>query len=230
MTVCASLWRFVVMISGVLAITSTATACPIAPPAGLQGITVSEKMTINGLPTAVYQVWGTAAAEKIIQQTELEWKAQGFFPQRHRQTPWLVVSAASRDCVSVLQLRDNASTQGFLSVSWPSESRPLIDKVVLRLLPTATEVDSAVQTNDHGRDGVTLVVNAQSAVSRWSEALVRNLEKNKWEKIGKTIVKNKKLEQDAERITAFLGRQQFTAIIWPDSQKTQAVITLVEAL
>lgn len=206
-------------------------ACPLAPPAGLQGEIVSEELQINGLPTAIYQVHSMEPAERLIQQSEREWRNDGYAPRRQQFAPWRIVSAASEDCLSVLQLKDEGGrTNGFLSVSYPARSVDMLDAATRKLLPEETQVESAVRSKDHGRDGLTMVVSAPQNSGRWADDLLRRLHHEKWQGLRKyTVNKQSALQLAADRITGQLNGRQFTAIVWGGDQ-TQAVITLMDPL
>lgn len=209
---------------------ASALACPLTPPAGLQGHTVSEELQINGLPTAIYEVRSIEPAERLAKQAELEWKSQGWMPQRHRQAPWLIVSAASGDCVSVLQLQEQAGTHGFLSVSRPQRATAALDEPTQRLMPPGSEIESVVRGKDSGRDGTTLVLRASQSSSQWAVALMHRLQGERWLNVSKHTFKRPDQQLEADRITAQAGNgRQFTAIVWGGGS-TQAVITLTEPL
>ena len=212
-----------------LIISVTSHACPVGPPASLQGFTVSEELQINGLPTAIYQVRSADSAERIIQQTEREWKAEGYAPRRHRDAPWLIISAASEDCVTALQMKDDTGSSGFLSVSRPNKASAPMDKDTMRLLPAGTEVESSVRSKDQGRDGLTLILSASRPNAQWTGELVRRLEQSRWDAVSRQTVEGSGRQAGGERITAVGKGRQFTAIVW-GGKRTEAVITIVEPL
>ncbi len=205
-------------------------ACPLTPPAGLQGEIVSEELQVNGLPTAIYQVRSTEPAERLIQESEREWKSQGYAPRRHRFAPWLIVSASGEDCVTVLQLKDEGGARGFLSVSFPARSGAALDAATRKILPKESRVESAVRSKDQGRDGLTIVISAPQSSSRWTDDLLLRLQNEKWKVLERNTLKQPTARQsDADRITAESNGYQLTAIVWGGAQ-TQAVITLMEPL
>jgi hypothetical protein len=206
------------------------TACPLTPPAGLRGEMVSEELQINGLPTAIYQVRSIEPAERLIQDSEREWRNQGYAPRQQRFAPWLIVSAAKDGCVSVLQLKnEGGAARGFLSVSFPARSHAALDTATRKLLPEESQVESAVQSKDQGRDGITVVVTAPRSSSQWTDDLMRRLQGGKWQGVGKHTFKRPAQQLSADRVTAQLNGRQLTAIVWGGDQ-TQAVITLMEPL
>ncbi len=204
-------------------------ACPIRTPAQLQGFTVSEELQLSGLPTAIQQVRSADSAERIIQQTEREWKSEGYTPRRHREAPWLIISAASEDCVTALQLKDGTGSSGFLSVSRPQKATAPMDVGTQRLLPPNTEVASAVRSKDQGRDGLTLVVSAAWPDAQWASELMQRLESARWQGVQQQAVQANGRQDAGLRITAVGKGRQFTALVW-GGKRTEAVITVVEPL
>jgi len=205
-------------------------ACPLAPPADLRGEMISEELTINGLPTAIYQVHSSEPAERLIQQSEREWRNLGFMPRRRLFAPWQIVTAAGEDCVSVLQLKDEGGAAvGFLSVSFPARSSEALDAPTRKLLPEDSRVESTVRSKDHGRDGLTMVVSAPQQSSQWVDALLQRLQDEHWQGVGRHAYEQPDKQLQADRVTAQRNGYQLTVIVW-GGQRTQAVITLVEPL
>ena len=212
-----------------LTLVTASVACPVAPPAGLQGFTVSQQLHVNGLPTAIYQVRSADSAERILVQTEREWKAQGYAPQRHTQSPWRIISAASADCITALQLQDSVGSHGFLSVTRPQHAMDPVDQSTQQLMPAGTTTTSAVRSNDHGRDGLTLIIQAPLTQAKWGDALVQQLERKHWQQVSRREVAMPTGHVPGERITALSKGRQFTAMVW-GGKRTEAVITVVEPL
>lgn len=204
-------------------------ACPLTPPAGLHGQTVSSELVINGLPTAIYQVRSIEPAERLIQDSAREWRNQGYMPRIRRLGPWRIVSAAGEGCLSVLQLKDEAGTQGFLSVSFPDRAVEALDDATRRLLPKETRIESVVRSKDLGRDGITIVVSASQGSDQWADDLLQRLGSEKWQDVEAQNLKQPAQQLEAEQILARQKGRQFTAVVWGGKQ-TQAVITVADAL
>ena len=185
-------------------------------------------MVVNGLPMSILQVRGQGRPQEAVQRTELAWKESGYDTRRHVAGEWLVVSAASDRCVTTLQLVERGGAYGYLSVSQPDKGQPQPGKALQRLLPAGLTVESAIESRDQGRNGVTAVLGAErQSPQEVRDALLRRLQGQDWQALKAQRIRQPGMQADSERVTGQKGRQQLVVVIWRDT-RTQAVLSLSE--
>lgn len=215
-----------------LAPAGTAQPCPGAIPPGLNAVPVASNVASAGLELTIRQVQGKEDFTTILDRTEQQWRAAGHAVRRDITAGWQVLSAFGGDCLVTLQLvaQSGKGSFGYLSrgSKAPSALRALTPGSLGVPLPPGATVTSSVASNDDGRRGLTLALQASLPPPQLRQFFMQQLAARGWRTTRAHDVSSQR-SAGMTFVTAQRGRQQISIVIWPDGP-SQIILTAVEAL
>lgn len=215
-----------------LAPEGTAQPCPAAIPPGLSAVPVASNVASAGLGLTIRQVQGKEDFTTILDRTEQQWRAAGHAVRRDTTAGWQVLSAFGGDCLVTLQLvaHGGKGSFGYLSRGSKASSalRALTPASLGVPLPPGARVTSSVASNDDGRRGLTLALQASMPPPQLRQFFMQQLAAQGWRATRAHDVSSQR-SAGMTFVTAQRGRQHISIVIWPDGP-SQIILTAVEAL
>lgn len=218
-----------------LAPAGTAQPCPAAIPPGLSAVPVASNVASAGLGLTIRQVQGKEDFTTILDRTEQQWRAAGHAVRRDTTAGWQVLSAFGGDCLVTLQLVAQSGkgqgSFGYLSRGSKATStlRAVTPAALGVPLPPGARLTSSVASNDDGRRGVTMALQASMPPLQLRQFFMEQLAAKGWRATRAHEFSAQQHGAGMTFVTAQRGRQQISIVIWPDGP-SQIILTAVEAL
>lgn len=212
-------------------VAAAATACPKSPGPDLAEVDISGDMTVNGLPVQIRQVSSKANTKDVLDKLEKAWRDENFKVKRNMAGTWEVLSALSPQCMTTVQLRDEAGAIGFFAIGKPQAAkRPAVYDIGFPL-PSGAHVVSDVATRTDERPARTVVLTSNESPDTLSERIGESLKDSDWKDLRSHQVQapGGMEGQTARRITARRGEDLVSIVVW-SARQTTAVVSLGQAL
>ncbi len=158
---------------------ASATEWPDFPfPDRARVVIVGEDISINGLPTKIWELSSAQAPEEILSYYRKEWRnpavpnGPGYIEEE--AGGWQIISRSEDPYLYTVQVAESAmgSSKGFLAVSMPME----LGEPVAFAMPAGSEILSDVISDDAGKSGrVVQFKNSQSIEANYNFYLNRYL-------------------------------------------------------
>ncbi|MET0323190.1 MAG: hypothetical protein ABW069_20905 [Duganella sp.] len=216
-----------------LALSGMAQPCPAAIPPGLSTLPVASNIASAGLGLTIRQVQSKEDRTTILDRTEGQWRAAGHAVRRDTTAGWQVLSALGGDCLVTLQLVAHGGQGSFGYLSHGSKAASALNGMTPASLgvplPPGARLTSSVASNDDGRRGVTLALQANMAPPQLRQFFMEQLAALGWRATRAHEINIQQRRVGMTFVTAQRGRQHISIVIWPDGP-SQIVLTAVEAL
>lgn len=204
-----------------------ALACPQKVPAGMTAVSVGEDVVVNGMKVSMLQVQSGTQLAKVLEQVEKDWTGAGYKVTRSQAEGWNVIAALGEKCMTTLQLVERNGSFGYLAVN-------KLDKVIASKppkvpLPNGAKVLSTVQSDDDGRKGTTIALEASQSVRELTEFYMDRLRRDEWSGVAAQGMLGKDSALAGTTVSGQRGRERIEVVIVNDGG-SKVVINMAAAL